>query len=433
MPFQRLSTLPAAALALALLAGAAATAMAAPTALQVPVEHYALPNGLKVVLSRDTTTPTAVVAVYYNIGFRNEPKERTGFAHLFEHMMFQGSRNLGKMEFVKLVESNGGLLNGSTRFDFTNYFQVVPSHVARDDPLGGGRPHARPRHRAREPEEPAGGREERGQGQRAEPAVRRVPDDRPPHGRQPELVQRPQLLRRPAAPRRGDTRRRAAVLQDVLRAEQRRARHVAATSMRRRPGAGSRSTSATFPSATLPPPPGPARAAAGEGEARRAHRSAGQPTGARHRLSRARAEHAAVVRLRPARSAAGAGPRFAAVRRAGAEAGAHRRRGRRHQLRARATCSTTSGPMLWTSQFFHDAGVPSDRLVQAFDNAVGDLQSRAGGPGDARSRAREDAIGALRQPRAVRGVRPREPAGRRSRCSTTTRRASTASRRSSPR
>jgi zinc protease len=97
--------------------------------LDIPVDSYKLPNGLKVVLSRDTTTPTAVVAVYYNIGFRNEPKDRTGFAHLFEHMMFQGSRNLGKMEFIRLVESNGGLLNGSTRFDFTNYFQVAPSHV----------------------------------------------------------------------------------------------------------------------------------------------------------------------------------------------------------------------------------------------------------------------------------------------------------------
>ena len=97
--------------------------------LQVPVEYFKLKNGLKVVLSRDLTTPTAVVAVYYNIGFRNEPKDKTGFSHLFEHMMFQGSQNLGKMEFIRLVESNGGLLNGSTRFDFTNYFQVVPSHV----------------------------------------------------------------------------------------------------------------------------------------------------------------------------------------------------------------------------------------------------------------------------------------------------------------
>src|SRR6478672_4853562 len=97
--------------------------------LSIPVEYRKLPNGLKVVLSRDTTTPTAVVAVYYNIGFRNEPRDRTGFAHLFEHMMFQGSSNLGKMAFIRLVESNGGLLNGSTRFDFTNYYQVVPAHV----------------------------------------------------------------------------------------------------------------------------------------------------------------------------------------------------------------------------------------------------------------------------------------------------------------
>jgi zinc protease len=97
--------------------------------LEVPVEYYKLPNGLKVILSRDATTPTAVVGVYYAIGFRTEPKDRTGFAHLFEHMMFQGSQNLGKLAFIRLVESNGGLLNGSTRFDFTNYYQVVPSHV----------------------------------------------------------------------------------------------------------------------------------------------------------------------------------------------------------------------------------------------------------------------------------------------------------------
>ena len=65
---------------------------------------------------------------YYRIGFRVEPKDRTGFAHLFEHMMFQGSRNLGKMEFIRLVQENGGVLNGSTRFDFTNYFELLPSN-----------------------------------------------------------------------------------------------------------------------------------------------------------------------------------------------------------------------------------------------------------------------------------------------------------------
>jgi zinc protease len=94
----------------------------------VPITYYKLPNGLRVILSPDSTAPTVVSAVYYRIGFRVEPKDRTGFAHLFEHMMFQGSRNLGKMEFIRLVQQNGGVLNGSTRFDFTNYFELLPSN-----------------------------------------------------------------------------------------------------------------------------------------------------------------------------------------------------------------------------------------------------------------------------------------------------------------
>ena len=108
---------------------AVVTAAAPPAAeFHVPVEYYKLPNGLRVVLSTDHTAPTVCVAVYYRIGFRVEPKDRTGFAHLFEHMMFQGSKNLGKMEFIKLVQQNGGVLNGSTRFDFTNYFEILPSN-----------------------------------------------------------------------------------------------------------------------------------------------------------------------------------------------------------------------------------------------------------------------------------------------------------------
>jgi predicted Zn-dependent peptidase len=95
---------------------------------KVPIEYYTLKNGLRVVLSVDKTAPSVIVSMYYNIGFRIEPKDRTGFAHLFEHMMFQGSENLGKNEFTHLVEENGGFDNGSTRFDFTNYFEVVPSH-----------------------------------------------------------------------------------------------------------------------------------------------------------------------------------------------------------------------------------------------------------------------------------------------------------------
>lgn len=113
---------------LAIVIGACTSVQESDNEFRVPVEYYKLDNGLKVVLSAEKTSPTVVVAVYYNIGFRIEPKERTGFAHLFEHMMFQGSENLGKMEFIKLVQTNGGTLNGSTRFDFTNYFEIMPSH-----------------------------------------------------------------------------------------------------------------------------------------------------------------------------------------------------------------------------------------------------------------------------------------------------------------
>lgn len=107
---------------------AVANAQKKSSGLNVPVTYYKLPNGLRVVLSPEKSAPLVTVAIYYGIGFRIEPKDRTGFAHLFEHLMFQGSRNMGKMEYIRLVQSNGGVLNGSTRFDFTNYFAVVPSH-----------------------------------------------------------------------------------------------------------------------------------------------------------------------------------------------------------------------------------------------------------------------------------------------------------------
>ncbi len=112
-----------------LLAACNAADKAETTKLSADIDYYTLPNGLRVVLSHDATVPTVGAGVYYHVGFRNEPKSRTGFAHLFEHLMFQGSKNLGKLEFIKLVESNGGVLNGSTRFDFTNYYQLVPSHT----------------------------------------------------------------------------------------------------------------------------------------------------------------------------------------------------------------------------------------------------------------------------------------------------------------
>jgi predicted Zn-dependent peptidase len=81
-----------------------------------------------VVISEDHAAPVVTVAAYYGIGFRVEPKGRTGFAHLFEHMMFQGSANVKKFEHAKYVEANGGNLNGSTRLDFTNYFEDLPSN-----------------------------------------------------------------------------------------------------------------------------------------------------------------------------------------------------------------------------------------------------------------------------------------------------------------
>src|SRR5258708_7883235 len=95
--------------------------------LNVPVVYYKLPNGLKVVISEDHLAPVVTVGVYYNVGFRVEPKGRTGFAHLFEHMMFQGSANVKKFEHAKYVEANGGTTNGHTDVDYTNYYETLPS------------------------------------------------------------------------------------------------------------------------------------------------------------------------------------------------------------------------------------------------------------------------------------------------------------------
>src|SRR2546421_9434769 len=97
--------------------------------LTVPVDYYRLPNGLKVVVSESHTSPTVTVAVYYGVGFRVEPKGQTGFAHLFEHMMFQGSANVKKFEHARIVESVGGNLNGSTRLDYTTYYETLPAEA----------------------------------------------------------------------------------------------------------------------------------------------------------------------------------------------------------------------------------------------------------------------------------------------------------------
>src|SRR5258705_8418078 len=107
----------------------ALTVSAAAQTFNVPVVYKKLPNGLRVVVSENHAAPVVVVEVMYRIGFRIEPRDRTGFAHLFEHLMFQGSEHVGKFEHVRIVNENGGTLNGSTRFDHTNYFEVMPSNA----------------------------------------------------------------------------------------------------------------------------------------------------------------------------------------------------------------------------------------------------------------------------------------------------------------
>ena len=111
---------------LCLLLSGAIGAMGAEVA--IPVEHYQLSNGLRVVLSRDNAVPVVSVYIIYNVGARSEEKGRTGFAHLFEHMMFEGSANVPKGAHFATVESNGGNMNGSTHPDFTDYFEVLPSN-----------------------------------------------------------------------------------------------------------------------------------------------------------------------------------------------------------------------------------------------------------------------------------------------------------------
>jgi zinc protease len=97
--------------------------------LHIPIHSDTLKNGLRVVIAPDTTAPVVTVGVYYKIGFRLEPQGRSGFAHLFEHMMFHGSENAPKMQHIKLVNSSGGVLNGSTMYDVTNYYEAVPSNA----------------------------------------------------------------------------------------------------------------------------------------------------------------------------------------------------------------------------------------------------------------------------------------------------------------
>src|ERR1700690_3195290 len=103
-------------------------AMAAESDFHIPFEKYKLPNGMRVVLSRDTAVPVIALYMIYDVGSRSEEKGRTGFAHLFEHMMFEGSKNVPKGMHFATVESNGGTMNGSTHPAFTDYFEILPSN-----------------------------------------------------------------------------------------------------------------------------------------------------------------------------------------------------------------------------------------------------------------------------------------------------------------
>ena len=94
----------------------------------IPIESYTLGNGLRVILSADHSSQVVTVNVWYNAGSRNEVPGRTGFAHLFEHMMFQGSANVKKGDHFALVERAGGQTNASTAEDRTNYFEMLPSN-----------------------------------------------------------------------------------------------------------------------------------------------------------------------------------------------------------------------------------------------------------------------------------------------------------------
>jgi predicted Zn-dependent peptidase len=101
---------------------------AGPRVVQQKFTDQRLKNGLRVILAEDHSAPTYSISVTYNVGSRDERKGRTGFAHLFEHMMFQGSENVGKGEHFLLVFNNGGNMNGTTNADRTNYFQTLPAN-----------------------------------------------------------------------------------------------------------------------------------------------------------------------------------------------------------------------------------------------------------------------------------------------------------------
>ncbi len=96
--------------------------------VNIKFTEYDLPNGLHVILHEDHTIPTVAISVLYHVGSKNEDPTRTGFAHFFEHLLFEGSENIGRGEYMKLVQNNGGVINANTTFDRTFYFETLPSN-----------------------------------------------------------------------------------------------------------------------------------------------------------------------------------------------------------------------------------------------------------------------------------------------------------------
>jgi len=98
------------------------------TTVRFPIEQHTLANGLRVVLQPDSSLPLVAVNLWYHVGSKNEVPGRTGLAHLFEHMLFQGSQHVEKNDHFRLVQQVGGVANGSTWFDRTNYYETLPAH-----------------------------------------------------------------------------------------------------------------------------------------------------------------------------------------------------------------------------------------------------------------------------------------------------------------
>ena len=97
-------------------------------AQKVAFQEFNLDNGLHVILHQDNTVPIVVTSVLYHVGSKNENSERTGFAHFFEHLLFEGTKNIGRGEWFKLVSANGGKNNAYTNSDYTYYYEVFPSN-----------------------------------------------------------------------------------------------------------------------------------------------------------------------------------------------------------------------------------------------------------------------------------------------------------------